>query len=150
MVLAPTVVGWSSAPRATAGALRVLALLVPLAALRMPAAVVLERRLAYLPLTLADTLDTVLFYGVAVAAAVAGFGVWSFVLGAVAGRLAGVASLWIAVRWRPAARWHWRDLMGALSFGVLFHGSALITMVRDAVVPIIVGAWGGARPAWAS
>ena len=109
----------------------------------MPAAVVLERRLVYLPLTLADTLDTVLFYGVAVAAAVAGFGVWSFVLGALAGRLAGVATLWIAVRWRPAARWHWRDLRGALSFGVLFHGSALITMVRDAVVPIIVGAWVG-------
>jgi PST family polysaccharide transporter len=143
VVLAPIVVGWLGAPAATAGALRVLALLVPLAALRMPAAVVLERRLVYLPLTLADTLDTVLFYGVGVAAALAGFGVWSFVLGALAGRLAGVATLWIAVRWRPAARWRWRDLRGALSFGVLFHGSALITMVRDAVVPIIVGAWVG-------
>ena len=143
VVLAPVAVAWLGAPPETADALRALALLVPLAALRMPAAVVLERRLVYLPLTLADTLDTVLFYAVAVVAALGGFGVWSFVLGALAGRLAGVVTLSIAVRWRPAAHWRWRDLAPALSFGVLFHGSALITMVRDAVVPIVVGAWVG-------
>lgn len=143
VVLAPMVVAWLGAPAAAIDALRVLALLVPLAALRMPAAVVLERRLVYLPLTLADTLDTVLFYGVAALAALGGFGVWSFVLGALAGRVAGVATLWIAVRWRPAADWRWRDLKSALAFGVLFHGSALITMVRDAVVPIVVGVWVG-------
>jgi len=69
VVLAPVAVAWLGAPPETADALRALALLVPLAALRMPAAVVLERRLVYLPLTLADTLDTVLFYAVAVVAA---------------------------------------------------------------------------------
>ena len=141
--LAPLAVTWLGAPAASVSALRALAFLIPLAALRMPAAVVLERRLVYLPLTLADTLDTLAFYVVAVLSALGGAGVWSFVLGALAGRLAGVATLWIAVRWRPAARWRWRDLTGALAFGVLFHGSALIAMVRDAVVPIVVGAWAG-------
>jgi PST family polysaccharide transporter len=143
IALAPTFGRWLGVPPAATGALRALGLLVPLAALRMPAAVLLERRLVYLPLTIADTLETVVFHAVAIGGALAGGGVWSFVLGALAGRLAGVLTVWSAVRWRPAPGWRWRDLGRVLRFGVFFHASALVTMARDAVVPLIVGAWAG-------
>src|SRR4030095_14138251 len=51
VVLAPVAVAWLGAPAETADALRALALLVPLAALRMPAAGGLGRRPGRLPAT---------------------------------------------------------------------------------------------------
>src|SRR5262249_61585036 len=62
--------------------LRWLAVLIVLSSFRMPPTVLLERRLAYLPLTAAESADTVTFYVVAVGAAMAGAGLWSFVAGA--------------------------------------------------------------------
>ena len=119
-------------------ALRVLALLVPLAALRMPAMVLLERRLAYLPLTLGDTVDTVVFQTAAVVAAWNGAGVWSFVIGAVLARAAALAVVWRAAGWRwrlarPDARFG-----AVLRFGLFYLGSSVITLFRDAVVPTFV------------
>src|SRR5262249_28127384 len=99
--LAPAVVdALELGPHAT-DALRALALLVPLAARRVPAMVLLERRLAYLPLTLGDTVDTVVFQTAAVLAAWLGAGVWSFVIGAVLARAAALAVVWRAAGWRP-------------------------------------------------
>jgi PST family polysaccharide transporter len=105
--------------------------------------VLLERRLAYLPLTIAETADTVTFNVVAIAAAVAGAGLWSFVLGALAARAANLAVLWTATRWRPTLRWNRGVLAPVLKFGVLFQGSVLIGVAGDAVVPIFVTAWSG-------
>src|SRR5206468_12268765 len=79
----PLVARWPGVSADVTAPLRWLALLVVLSALRMPAAVLLERRLAYLPLTIAETADTVAFHLVAVAAALAGAGLWRCVAGAV-------------------------------------------------------------------
>ncbi len=124
--------------------LRCLALLVVLSSLRMPAAVLLERRLAYLPLTIAETADTVVFYLVAVAAAAAGAGLWSFVWGAVLGRAVHVGILWAATRpLPPRPGWRRRELAPVLAFGVPYQGSALVGIARDAALPTVVAAWSG-------
>lgn len=141
--LAPPLTHWLGLPQPAVAPLRCLALLLPLSAFRMPAAVLLERGMTFAPLALADTLDAVFYYGVASLAAFAGAGVWSFVLGAMTGRMAGVAVLWLAAGWRPILRWHWADLAPVLRFGVLFQGNALLAIARDAVVPTFVLAWSG-------
>lgn len=141
--LAPAITGWFGLPPQAAAPLRCLALLIPLAAFKMPSVVLLERGMDYSPLALADTLDTVLFHAVAALAAFAGAGVWSFVLGAVAARLGGLTVLWRATRWRPTLRWRWTALAPVLRFGVLFQGNALLTILRDSVVPTYVAAWSG-------
>jgi O-antigen/teichoic acid export membrane protein len=69
--LAPFLARWLAVATDVTAPLRCLAALIVLSSLRMPAAVLLERRLAYLPLTVAETADTVVFYAVAVAAAAA-------------------------------------------------------------------------------
>jgi teichuronic acid exporter len=122
---------------------RWLALLVVLSALRMPTLVLLERRLHYLPLTLAETADTLAFNGVAIAAALAGAGLWSFVVAALVARAINVAVLWGATGWRPTLGPRWSALRPALAFGLLVQGSALITVAGDAVVPIVVTATSG-------
>ncbi len=123
--------------------LRCLAALIVLASLRMPAAVQLERRLAYLPLAVAETADTVVFYALAVALALTGAGLWSFVLGALGARLANVLIVWSAAPARPRPAWRPRELAPVLRFGLPFQGSALITIARDASMPAVVTAWSG-------
>jgi PST family polysaccharide transporter len=140
---APLVARWPGVPADVTAPLRWLALLVVLSALRMPAAVLLERRLAYLPLTIAETADTVAFNVVAVAAALAGAGLWSFVAGAVAARAVNVAIVWSVTPWRPYLRLRWRELAPVLKFGILFQGSILINIVGDSVVPLFVTAASG-------
>jgi PST family polysaccharide transporter len=143
MATAPLVARWPGVSSEVTAPVRWLALLVVFSSLRMPAMVLLERRLAYLPLTIAETADTVAFYLVAIAAAVAGAGLWSFVLGALAARAANLAVLWSATRWRPTLRWNRRELIPVLKFGILFQGSVLIGVAGDAVVPTFVTAWSG-------
>jgi PST family polysaccharide transporter len=143
MAAAPLVARWPGVPSEVTAPVRWLALLVVFSSLRMPAMVLLERRLAYLPLTIAETADTVAFYLVAIAAAVGGAGLWSFVLGALAARAANLAVLWSATRWRPTFRWNRRELIPVLKFGILFQGSVLIGVAGDAVVPTFVTAWSG-------
>ena len=141
--LAPVVARWLDPAADVAAPLRCLALLIVLASLRMPAAVLLERRLAYLPLAIAETVDTVVFYTLAVAAARAGAGLWSFVLGALVARLANVAIVWGAAPARLRPAWRPRELAPVLRFGLPFQGSALIGIARDASMPTIVTAWSG-------
>jgi O-antigen/teichoic acid export membrane protein len=143
MAAAPLVARWPGVSSEVTAPVRWLALLVVFSSLRMPAMVLLERRLAYLPLTIAETADTVAFYLVAIIAAVAGAGLWSFVLGALAARAANLVVLWSATRWRPTLRWNRRELIPVLKFGILFQGSVLIGVAGDAVVPTFVTAWSG-------
>jgi PST family polysaccharide transporter len=143
MIAAPLVARWPGVSSEVTAPVRWLALLVIFSSLRMPAMVLLERRLAYLPLAIAETADTVTFYLVAIGAAVAGAGLWSFVLGALAARAANLAVLWSATRWRPTLRWNRRELIPVLKFGILFQGSVLIGVAGDAVVPTFVTAWSG-------
>ncbi|PYN74939.1 MAG: hypothetical protein DMD96_29360 [Candidatus Rokuibacteriota bacterium] len=140
---APLVGRWPGVSSEVTAPVRWLALLVVLSSLRMPAMVLLERRLAYLPLTIAETADTVTFHVVAIAAALGGAGLWSFVMGALAARAANLTVLWSATRWRPTLRGSWRELAPVLRFGVLFQGSILVGIAGDAVVPTFVTAWSG-------
>lgn len=140
---APLVARWPGVSSDVTAPVRWLALLVVLSSLRMPAMVLLERRLAYLPLTVAETADTVTFHTVAIAAAIAGAGLWSFVMGALAARVVNLVVLWGAARWRPTLRWSWRELAPVMKFGILFQGSILVAIAGDAVVPIFVTAWSG-------
>ena len=140
---APLVERWPGVSSDVTAPVRWLALLVVLSSLRMPAMVLLERRLAYFPLTVAETADTVTFHAVAIAAAIAGAGLWSFVIGALAARVVNLVVLWGAARWRPTLRWSWRELAPVMKFGILFQGSILVAIAGDAVVPIFVTAWSG-------
>jgi O-antigen/teichoic acid export membrane protein len=140
---APLVAGWPGMSGDMTTPLRWLAVLVVLSSFRMPPTVLLERRLAYLPLTAAESADTVTFYVVAVGAAMAGAGLWSFVAGALAARAINLVVLWTATRWRPTFRWSWGELAPVMKFGVLFQGSVLAGIAGDAVVPTLVTAWSG-------
>ncbi len=120
-----------------------LLILLPLSAFRLPPIVLLERRLTYVPLTLAETVDTVVLYVVAALLAWNGAGLWSFVLGVLAGRLVSLGVLWSQISWRPAGPFEgerWRELVRR---GWAFQSTALLVQGRDAVTPILVRFFSG-------
>ncbi len=122
-----------------------LLILLPLSAFRLPPNVLLERRLSYIPMTLAETIDTVVMYAVAMLSAWNGAGLWSFVLGVLAGRLVSLGFLWSQISWRPAGPFEgerWREL---LQSGWAFQSTALLVQGRDAVTPILVRLFSGVQ-----
>jgi PST family polysaccharide transporter len=124
--------------------LRVLAILVPLAALRMPPLVMLERGLRYGPIVLADTLDTLVFHAVAIGAGLAGMGLWSFVLGMIAGKVVAAMLLWRAAAWRPSWVWNGAAVKGLMKEGLPLQGTAALVTAREGALPVLVVLAGGA------
>jgi O-antigen/teichoic acid export membrane protein len=152
--LAPFVPIWFHISKEITRPLRLMAFLIPLSALRMPLTVMLERRLAYRPLAVSDSADTLVYYGTAVAAALGGAGIWSLAVGAVLGRTVGLATLWRTARRWPAIRWDLTAFAAMIRFGGMFQATALLNALRDAIVPTFIVAWSGVAAAgfltWAS
>jgi PST family polysaccharide transporter len=109
----------------------------------MPAAVLLERRLDYRALTIADLAEISTYYAVAIPMAVAGFGVWSLVVGAVLSKVVSVGLLWEKAKWYPRLRWQWGEVRALLHAGLPIQGASLSITLRDASMPIIVTTWVG-------
>lgn len=134
----PVLIDWLGLGPEAAWPLRAMAVLLPLSALRLVPAVKLERRLYYMPLTIADTIDTIVFYSVAVAAAYAGAGLWSFVIGILVGRVTSITSLWVREPWWPILPIPWGEWRCTIRRGWAFQSTAMLVQAREAVAPILV------------
>ena len=67
----------------------IMVVAVPLTAIRAPGVVMLERQLRYKPLALVDLIETVSFYGLAIALVSIGWGVWGLASASVVRALIG-------------------------------------------------------------
>jgi polysaccharide transporter, PST family len=122
-----------AAPMGRDGAvIAVMAAALPFTALKTPGTVMLERSLDYRTVAAVEVLETVAYYGWAVAAAAAGAGVWALATAAILRVLVGGVTM---VRLGPVglvapgfSRARWRELVG---FGARFQAVALAGAVRD-------------------
>ncbi|HSL19900.1 MAG TPA: lipopolysaccharide biosynthesis protein [Vicinamibacterales bacterium] len=139
LVLAPSVAAFfQSEP--TTDILRVLALTFPIKALGATHDALAQKDLRFRARFLPEVgLST--FKGiVAIALASAGFGVWSLVLGHLAGVLAWTVLLWIVVPWRPGASLrldlvrpvltYGRDIVAVNVLGAIVHHADVIVVGR--------------------
>ncbi|MFL5679360.1 MAG: oligosaccharide flippase family protein [Chloroflexota bacterium] len=122
---------------------RLMAVGLILAGLRAVPAMMLTRVLRFGPLAAIEVGQQVVYFGLAVVLASAGYGVWSFAIAVVAqGAFATVVvnavwHRWVGLRFdRSAARRLW-------GFGLGFQGAQALTWARDAVVPLFGGIAGG-------
>ncbi len=77
--------------------------------------------------------------GGAIAFALAGYGVWSIVVGQILGAAAGTAALWIMVPWRPSLAWDNRVLRDILGFGAQIIGMGFIGNIEANLDYVIIG-----------
>lgn len=143
-LLAPLVTVLSPALPADAPWLvRVMSLSLIFTSLRALPQIMMSRVLRFGPLAATEVVTQLVYYGVTVALAWLGFGVWSFVIAAVTQAALGCVMINVAWgRW-AGARFDRRVVRRLLGFGAAFQVSSVITSLRDGVVPVFGGLAGG-------
>ena len=119
---------------------------LPLLALRAPHAIALERALEYRPIASIEFTESLVFYGWAIAAVEAGWGVWGVASAAVVRSLVGSALMTVA---SPLGlitpRLTRSTLRSMLGFGIGFQAVGLATLARSQGVNLVIAAAGGER-----
>jgi O-antigen/teichoic acid export membrane protein len=98
-----------------------------------------QKEMQFRTRTMAEFADVVVRGTVGVVLALAGAGVWSLVLGYVAGTTSMVIALWILVPWRPRFRLDREQLPGLLRFGGALTGVDVTSAITNNADYLFVG-----------
>ncbi|HET9776027.1 MAG TPA: lipopolysaccharide biosynthesis protein [Gemmatimonadaceae bacterium] len=118
---------------------RVLALTFPLTALRNVQETLLEKRLAFSRKFIPDLSNSLGKGVVSIALAFLGFGVWSLIVGQLAGTALSVVVYWGASEWRPSLNFARRYVRILLSYGTSMVGSDALAIMLLNVDYLFIG-----------
>jgi PST family polysaccharide transporter len=104
----------------------------------------LERELKYNKLVLPDILRTISYTCISVFLAYLGYGVWSFVIGAIVGSAASTISLFATSPWRISVGIDKKILRELIGFGAIYQAKGVMDLLNTAIAPIVVGILVGA------
>jgi O-antigen/teichoic acid export membrane protein len=125
----------------------VVALMVaslPLYALRVPAAIELERAMSYGPVARAELVEALAFYAFALASVAAGLGVWGFAAAAIVRAATGSTLLVRASHARlPRPSADWRAIRTLLAPGLAYQGTTVVRFAREQGLNVGVAAIAG-------
>lgn len=126
--------------------LRWLSIAFVLSALSSVQDSILHRELRFRALAVRTLIAQVVAGLLAIVAALAGMGIWSLVVMALAQQLASLVVLWRASSWRPKWRFAWGRYRELLAFGVSMMGVQLIRFARMRADNFLIGVGLGATP----
>jgi len=124
--------------------IRVMAAGLVLASLKTVPAILLERNIEFNRIAIIDVAESLSFHGAAIAFALAGYEVWSFVWAALIRSLLGVLVVYSISPWRPDFRFRFGAVRGLLGFGLPYQGNNILAFIKDALTPIFLGSYAGA------
>jgi O-antigen/teichoic acid export membrane protein len=117
---------------------------LPIAALRAPSVIVLERQLRYRTIATADVAESLAYYAWAVGTVALGFGVWGLAT-AVVVRAATGTGIVLAIGplgpMRP--RWSWPHVRPLVRFGAMVQFTVLLQVAREQGLNVVVAAVAG-------
>jgi O-antigen/teichoic acid export membrane protein len=96
---------------------RLLALVLPIGGLAVVPDAMIRRSLRFKQKVIPEVLRSFTKGTTSIVLAYSGYGVWSLVLGQIAGEVVDLISLWWLAGWRPTLRFDWRVTRDSLSFG---------------------------------
>ena len=135
---------WPDLPESAPLLLRVMAIDFLLVSVRTCPLILMERRLEFAKLSIADVAESMTFYLAAVALALFDLGVWALVGGVVAKGLLITLLVYGLSPWRPRPVFVWADLRPLMRFGVAQQSRYFFEFVNAAVAPVIGGRMLGA------
>ena len=153
LVLAVTLIIWLTAPifsgKYNLGVqgiwlLRVFSLSLFLTSLKTIPSILLERRLNFNRLIWPEAVEVVSFQVLAIALALQGYGVWSFIVALLVRSLLGAIALFWLSPWPVGFAWDKTITRRLVSFGIPYNLNGFIATIKDAVMPVFVGAVSGA------
>ena len=130
-------------PERAIGWIRILAVSQILVNMSGVSAVLLERRLDYKRIFIAETSGLFITQVSTIILAILGFGTVSFVFGVVIGKLTAIIAYFILSPWQWGFHFDIRDLKPVLHFGVSFQTTILLSIANGAVIPLYVGRFPG-------
>jgi O-antigen/teichoic acid export membrane protein len=138
-VSAPWLLGFypSTGPEAVWLA-RVLVFTLAFNAFRSICLVQLERDLLFAPIARAEVVENLVFQAAVISLAVAGAGLWSFVVAALARDMTGVALLYRAAPWPVRSRFD-RSLLTLVRRSFTFQLGAPLNALGEWATPVVVG-----------
>jgi O-antigen/teichoic acid export membrane protein len=139
------VIGAALFPFGTWGEVTALmAIALPLTAVRAPAVILLERQLNYRPFAVVEVVESICYYGWAIVLVTQGWGVWALASGSVVRAVVGsiiLLSLTPSARMSPSPSWTRVRIF--LGFGFRYQAVGVANLVRDqginAAVAVIAG-----------
>jgi PST family polysaccharide transporter len=120
--------------------LRWLALVLPIAALSSVPQALFQKELAFRVLAERTIIANIVGGAAGVAAAFAGFGVWSLVIQTLLSAAAGSLMLWIKTDWRPGLRVSLERFRELFGFGWKIMGSNLLSFAGRNMDNLLIGA----------
>ncbi|OGD57018.1 hypothetical protein A3E73_01740, partial [Candidatus Beckwithbacteria bacterium RIFCSPHIGHO2_12_FULL_47_17] len=124
--------------------LRIFSLSLFLTSLKTIPSILLERQLQFKRLIWPEVVEVISFQIIAVTLAYMGLGVWSFILALLVRSLLGTIVLFYLSPWRISFAWDKPIAKRLVSFGIPYNLNGFIATIKDAVMPIFVGAVSGA------
>ena len=120
--------------------LRVMALVLVLRGVGVVPGAILERSLDFRSRTIAELVATFTQIGTFIALAIAGFGVWSLVIGYLVFEGVQSALYWMFVPWRPSPRRRSRAILVELiRYGRFVGATNVLTVVSNTIDNIVIG-----------
>jgi O-antigen/teichoic acid export membrane protein len=117
---------------------------LPIAMLKVPSVILLERRLEYRTISIVDLVEAGVFYAWALVTVALGAGVWGFATAVVARAAVGSATmLWLGPAGIVRPRWSGPAIRPLLGFGAKFQASVVIALVRDQTLNVGIAAIAG-------
>lgn len=144
LLCAPQLVAlYPKAPPETLWLVRALAFTLYLTSWRTSSALQLERHLRYDRLAVIEVIETLTYQGVAVALALAGMGVWSFVCATLLRGLLGAVLIYAAAPWRVRFAYDRAVAREILRYGIPFQFQNLTNQLGGWAMFLVVGKWVG-------
>lgn len=137
--LAPTAASWYSSRYVTPGLLRWASPVVLLLALRTVPSCLLDRHLQFGRVAAVETLQVLLFNGLAIAGAAAGWGGSALPVALFCQTLVGSVLLWVLKPVRVGLTLDYEGMSERMRFGLFFQASSVVSYFKDAISPLLIG-----------
>src|SRR3990167_3963056 len=153
LVVSVTILIWLTAPLFAAKynlglqgtwLLRVFSLSLFLTSLKTIPSILLERKLQFKRLIWPEVVEVISFQVIAVVLAYMGFAVWSFIVALLVRSFFGAIVLFYLSPWKISFAWDKTIAKRLVSFGIPYNLNGFIATIKDAVMPVFVGAVSGA------
>ena len=119
--------------------LRVFSITLLLTSFRSIPISLLERKIKYNLISLLDIMGVLVYYVVSILGAFLGFGVWSFILGAVIKEIVETVVLYTIKPFVPQLKISIKNLKNMVKFGKYIQGNGLVGFLGTSITPVLGG-----------
>ena len=136
---APGIVAHYALSDESLAVIRTMALVLVLNLFRTVPDVLLQRRMRFDLIAIAQSLEYVVYFAVAVGLAANGYGIWSLIVATLLRSATGVALMLRFAHWLPVPGFDAGVFRSLLGFAVPIQLSTVVSLLHNAIVPVVIG-----------